>query len=179
MQRKASTPEEADAAPFLLERFLPYELSIAANRASRLFARQYSAAFGLSIPEWRVMAVVGRFGAVAPSAIAERTEMDRVKVSRAVASLVRRGLAGQAVDPEDGRARLVTLSEQGQQTHRAIVALARELDRRLAAGLSAAEREALHAALRKLYAHLRALDAADAVKDAGTKEELARRRARR
>ena len=60
----------ADAAAngFRLEDFLPYQLSVAANRVSRLFARRYSEAFGLSIPEWRVIAVVGRFG----TAVAQR-----------------------------------------------------------------------------------------------------------
>lgn len=78
-------PPAGAAEGFLLEAFLPYELSVAANRISRLFARRYSAEFGLSIAQWRVLAVVGRFGHIAPGAVAERAEMDKVKVSRAAA----------------------------------------------------------------------------------------------
>ena len=73
---------------FRLEDFLPYKLSVAANRVSRLFARRYFEAYGLSIPEWRVLAMVGRFGTLSPSAVGEWTAMDKVKVSRAAASLV-------------------------------------------------------------------------------------------
>ena len=44
-----------------LDRFLPYRLSILSNLISSAIASSYSARFGLSIPEWRVMAVLGRF----------------------------------------------------------------------------------------------------------------------
>ncbi|MCW3476536.1 MarR family winged helix-turn-helix transcriptional regulator [Limobrevibacterium gyesilva] len=161
MQPKSSTDTPPADEPFLLEEFLPYELSVAANRASRLFARRYSEAFGLSIAEWRVMAMVGRFGTISPGAVAERAEMDKVKVSRAVASLVAAGLAEQGPDPQDGRARLLRLTRKGRHMHQDIVPLARTLEAQLAAGLSADEWAALRNCLRKLYAHVRRLDAAE------------------
>ncbi|MBU6498019.1 MAG: winged helix-turn-helix transcriptional regulator [Rhodospirillales bacterium] len=155
---------------FLLEEFLPYELSIAANRASRLFARRYSETFGLSIAQWRVMAVVGRFGTMAAVAVVERSEMDKVKVSRAVASLVAAGLVEQLPDPADGRARLLRLTRRGRQTHQAIVALARTLEGQLATALTAEEWDTLRRCLRKLYAHVRTLDAAEVGAAAGRPE---------
>jgi DNA-binding MarR family transcriptional regulator len=158
MKSKSSDPP----AQFLLEEFLPYELSIAANRTSRLFARRYSEAFGLTIADWRVLAVVGRFGDITPSAVAERTEMDKVRVSRAASGLVARGLLEQVADPDDGRARRLRLSADGNRIHDAIVPLARTLEARLAAGLSAREWASLRACLRKLNAHVRDLDESDA-----------------
>jgi DNA-binding MarR family transcriptional regulator len=149
----------AEAGTFLLEEFLPYALSIAANRSSRLFARHYSEAFGLSIAQWRVLAVVGRFGRISPGTVAERTEMDKVKVSRATAALVARGLLDQAADPADGRARLLGLTEAGRAVHQAIIPLARALEGQLAAGLSAAEWESLRHGLRKLAGHVARLEA--------------------
>jgi DNA-binding MarR family transcriptional regulator len=147
------------AETFLLEDFLPYALSIAANRSSRLFARHYSAAFGLSIAQWRVLAVVGRFGRISPSLVAERTEMDKVKVSRAAAALVSAGLLDQTPDPADGRARLLGLTAAGAATHQAIVPMARALEGQLAAGLDPAEWESLRQTLRKLAEHVRRLEA--------------------
>ena len=67
----AMSPPETALSDFRLEEFLPYRLSVAANRVSRLFARRYSEAFGLSIPEWRVLATIGRFGVLSPSAVGE------------------------------------------------------------------------------------------------------------
>ena len=50
----------------VLEDFVPYRLSVLTNRVSHAIAREYGARFGLSIAEWRVMAVLdkrlGRFG---------------------------------------------------------------------------------------------------------------------
>jgi DNA-binding MarR family transcriptional regulator len=159
MKADASIEEAGD---FLLEEFLPYQLSVAANRTSRLFARSYSRAFGLSIAEWRVMAVLGRFGSLPAVAVAERTEMDKVKVSRAVASLTAAGLLEQLPDPSDGRARKLRLTRAGRRLHGNIVPLARALEAQLASGLTAREWATLRHCLRKLYAHARALDAAGA-----------------
>src|ERR1700712_3337831 len=66
---------------FLLEEFLPYRLSVAANRVSRMFAERYLSASELTVPEWRVLTVVGRSGTISPSAVGELAMMDKVKVS--------------------------------------------------------------------------------------------------
>ena len=52
-----------------------------------------------------LLAAVGRQGVMSPTEAVDRTAMDKVKVSRAAASLVSRGLLRQSRDPEDGRGR--------------------------------------------------------------------------
>ncbi|HKF72197.1 MAG TPA: MarR family transcriptional regulator, partial [Stellaceae bacterium] len=47
---------EADG--LILERFLPYRLSTLTLRISNAIARSYERRFNLSVPEWRVMAVL-------------------------------------------------------------------------------------------------------------------------
>lgn len=151
----------ANGDAFRLEDFLPYRLSVAANRVSRLFARRYSEAYGLSIPEWRVLAIVGRFDTLSPSAVGEWTAMDKVKVSRAAASLVARGLLRQTQDPEDGRGRLLRLTRRGAAVYEGMVPLACELEGQLAEGLSRAEWSALLKALDKLSTHVREFEGVD------------------
>ncbi len=141
---------EENGGAFRLEDFLPYRLSVAANRVSRLFARQYSESYGLSIPEWRMLAVIGRFGTISPSAVGEWTAMDKVKVSRAAASLVARGLVKQAQDPKDGRGRLLRLTRKGMAVRQGMVPLACELEEQLAEGMSRTEWGSLLKALDKL-----------------------------
>lgn len=143
---------------FRLEDFLPYRLSVAANRVSRLCARRYSNAYGLGIPEWRVLAMVGRFGTLSPSAVGEWTAMDKVKVSRAAASLVARGMLRQTQDPQDGRGRLLRLTRKGSAVHQGMVPLAHELEEKLSDGMSRTEWSALLKALDKLNAHVREFD---------------------
>lgn len=149
---------EVNGEAFRLEDFLPYRLSVAANRVSRLFARRYSKSYGLSIPEWRVLAIVGRFGMLSPSAVGEWTAMDKVKVSRATASLVARGLLKQTQDPHDGRGKLLRLTRKGVAVRQGMVPLACELEDQLAEGMSRTEWGSLLKALDKLAAHAKGVD---------------------
>src|SRR6185312_2254225 len=130
----ADAPEEGDDR-FKLEEFLPYQLSVTANRVSRLFAKRFAQEFGLSIPEWRVLVVVGRFGTVSPSMVSEWAAMDKVKVSRAAATLVARGLLKQTQDPSDGRARLLRLTRKGASAYQGVTPLALEIESQLSEGL--------------------------------------------
>ncbi len=168
MQRLSSDRESADrrervpaadARGFALEEFLPYRLSVAANRISRLFARRYSEAFGISIAEWRVMAVLGRFGTLSPGGITERTEMDKVKVSRAAARLAAAGLLSSEADAADGRARRFGLTPRGVRLHAAIVPIARAMEAELAAGMPPADWEALRRLLGAIAGHAGELEA--------------------
>jgi len=152
---------ELNGQAFKLEDFLPYRLSVAANRVSRLFARRYSQAYGLSIPEWRVLAMVGRFGTLSPSAVGEWTAMDKVKVSRAAASLVTRGMLRQTQDPLDGRGRLLRLTRKGTAVHQGVVPMACELEEQLAGGMSRTEWSGLLRALDKLSTHVQGFQGAD------------------
>lgn len=151
-------PVSSAASGFRLEDFLPYQLSVTANRVSRLFAKHYSESFGLSIPEWRVLSVVGRFGTISPSSVSEWTGMDKVKVSRAAAALVHRGLLRQVQDPTDGRARVLSLTRKGTKTHEGVVPLARKLEASLVAGMGKADWTALHKVLQRLNAHVQAIE---------------------
>jgi len=151
----------ASPSDFRLEDFLPYQLSVAANRVSRLFARCYSGAYGLTIPEWRVLATIARFGTVSPTAVGEWTAMDKVKVSRAAAGLAAHGLIRQSPDPEDGRGRLLRMTRKGETVHRAVVPLARALEASLAEGLGHARWATLSKALLRLNAHVQSIEGPD------------------
>ena len=155
---KSSAPGTAkDENVFDLETFLPYELSVVTNRISRAFARRYAEAFGLTIPEWRVMAIVGAFAPLSSNAVCERAAMDKTKVSRAVTSLVEKGYLERARHAADGRLVALALTPAGQSVHQGIVPLAREVETQLVAVLSEAERASLRRVLRKLDTRVREL----------------------
>lgn len=133
-----------------LDRFLPYKLSALSNRVSDAIARQYSERFALSISEWRVMAALGNTPWLSASEVAQRTAMDKVQVSRAVASLVETERVERMPDAEDGRIVRLALSRDGQAVYRQIVPLALELEARLVATLTAEERASLDKIMQKL-----------------------------
>ena len=59
-----------------LDRFMPYRLSVVTNRVSSAIAQHYSQRFNLSIPEWRVIAVLGQNPGLSASQVAERNRVD-------------------------------------------------------------------------------------------------------
>ncbi len=162
--RMVSQDIESDTTgeDFELDDYLPYRLAVASSSVSRLLGRRFAEAYGLAIAEWRVLAVVGRLGVLSPSAVGQTAAMDKVKVSRAAASLVARGLIKQTQDPEDGRGRLLRLTRKGATVHRGLTQVARELETQLANGLSRAEWSSLHKALGRLETHVQALDEPEA-----------------
>lgn len=144
--------KQALVPPLELETFLPYRLSVLSNRVSGRIARSYEKRFGLTIPEWRVMAVLGRFPGLTAAEVAERTAMDKVQVSRAVARLQRAGRIEQKAVDGDRRAKHLSLSAAGTTVYGEIVPLAREMELQLVVSLSVAERTALDQILDKLLA---------------------------
>lgn len=141
----------------ILDEFLPYRLSIVTNRASAAIARHYSKRFGLSIPEWRVMAVLGETPGLSAREVAERTAMDKVQVSRAVQSLLAARRLTRGTDKDDGRVARLSLSERGVAIYREVVPLALKLEREFLSVLSAKERSALEETLTKLSLSLNRL----------------------
>lgn len=147
----------------VLEQFLPYRLSILSNMVSNTIAREYRDQFGLSIPEWRVMAVLGRFGPLTASGVGDRTAMDKVSVSRAVARLIERKLVKRETDPDDRRRSILKLTARGVRTHRQIVPIARGRESELAAALTEEELRSLDRLLAKLQQRASAIAAQETV----------------
>ncbi len=152
---RAASREVAPAAQesgesFELERFFPYRLSVLSNLVSRTIAQLCSERFGISIPEWRVMAVLARFTRLTQNQITERTAMDKVRVSRAVARLVARRFVERRPDKRDRRRMLLRLNRRGRGIYREIVPLARDAEAQLLSALSPAERDQIDRLLKKL-----------------------------
>ena len=109
---------------FDLNAFLPYQLAVAAAHVSRGFADLYRAEFGLSIPEWRVLAHLAQSGSVSVREIQARVDMDKSKVSRAAARLESAGLIEKRENPEDRRLLDMRLTDAGRALIARIVPIA-------------------------------------------------------
>ncbi len=141
-----------------LNEFLPYRLSIASNAVSDAVASAYRTLFGLRIPEWRLVAVLAEGGAMSQQALCGRTRMDKVTVSRAAISLVERGLISRGANPSDQRSHLVALTPAGWDLYEQVAPKALDLERRLFASFSDAERAQLTAMLERMEAAATAID---------------------
>ena len=133
-----------------LSEFLPYQLSITSNAVSGRIALEYRQRFGLSVPEWRVMAVLGDAGPLTQRDLTRLTLMDKVAVNRACKVLEERGLVSRSPNARDGRSHHLELTAQGRAMFDEIMPLALDMEKRLFACLSRGETEALKASLGKL-----------------------------
>jgi len=145
--------------PLHLAQFLPYRLSVLANIVSATISAAYAEAHQLSIPEWRVIAVLAREPGLSAAEVGERTAMDKVAVSRAVAGLLRRRRIVRRQGSADRRRRHLELSPAGMAVYRQVVPSAREYERELLQALSAGEVRHLDACLSKLLDRARTLAA--------------------
>ncbi|KAF1708950.1 MarR family transcriptional regulator [Pseudoxanthomonas kalamensis DSM 18571] len=124
---------------FDLEKLLPYRLSVLSNRVSYAISSEYHRRFGLAITEWRVMAVLGRYPGLSAREVTERTAMDKVAVSRAVARLLERGLVQREIHGDDRRRSVLTLSEAGRSVYDEVAPMVLACERNLLAPLSEEE----------------------------------------
>jgi DNA-binding MarR family transcriptional regulator len=144
--------------PIELERFLPYRLSVLSNAVSSAIAAAYQQRFGLSIPEWRVLAVLARFPALSAAEVAVKTRMDAVAVSRAVSKLQRARRLTRSMAADDRRRSVLKLSAAGAAVYRSVAPLALQYERRLLDALSAAEHAALDRMLDRLLRQAESLN---------------------
>ena len=143
-----------------LDAFIPFRLSYTSNLVSDRIARTYEALFGLTIPEWRLVAVIAEGGGITQAAIGQRTRMDKVTVSRAAIALSARGLLAREGNPDDRRSHLLTLTAAGRDLYAAVAPKALELERRIFAELPREEVEAFVATLRRIDEAALGLDGA-------------------
>jgi DNA-binding MarR family transcriptional regulator len=150
-------PAPANAPALFLDRFVPYRLSVLANTVSASLSGAYARRFGLTVPEWRVVAVLARTPGLSAAEVAARTAMDKVAVSRAVAGLVRGGRVRRAHAAHDRRRSVLTLTVRGRSVYRRIVPLALAYERRLLEALSAEEQATFGELLARLLDRSRRL----------------------
>jgi DNA-binding MarR family transcriptional regulator len=148
--KRKPAPATAEHAPLQLEHFLPYRLSILSNTVSQAIADDYQRRYDLSVTEWRVMAVLARFEGLSAREVAERTAMDKVAVSRALARLVEAGRVSRVTHDDDKRRSVLHLTETGWHIHDEVAPMARARERELLARLDAEERAWLTRILDKL-----------------------------
>jgi DNA-binding MarR family transcriptional regulator len=138
------------ARPLRLDDFMPFRLAFTSNLVGEVVAGAYRSLFELTIPEWRILAVVAEHDGIAQAQIAGLTRMDKVTVSRASIALVGRKLVERGPHAVDRRSHLLRLTEQGRALHREIAPKALELEDRLFASFDKAELEQFAATLRAI-----------------------------
>ncbi len=131
-----------------------YLISALGNRLSVLAARNLRRQLGLSLMEWRVLALLAVEPGATPGRVVEFSAVNKSVVSRAVNSLLKRGLITRAPAPDHGLRTHLDLTPAGQALHDRGIGSRLAAEQTLLNGLPAPERDRLVQVLKRLMGNL-------------------------
>lgn len=141
--------------------FMPYRMAITSNAVSGLISGEYRSEFGLKIPEWRIMAVLGDAGPLTQRDLVRATLMDKVAVNRACKVLEDRGFLQRSPNEHDGRSHHLELTANGREMHGMIWPQAVKMYEKIFSSITTREHAKLRSILDKLLKAARALEGED------------------
>jgi DNA-binding MarR family transcriptional regulator len=144
-------------ADLILDGYLPFRLSVASNKVSTLISKAYEARFGLSVPQWRLLVILSEGGALSQKQVVDRSAMDKVTISRAVAALLGRGLLVRRAHAHDRRVDVLSLSDEGRRIVAEVTPLVLGFEASLMDAIGEDQARALVSMLRALEARAEAL----------------------
>lgn len=155
-EMRRPTATESDVLE--LEGFLPYRLNVLATLVSQSLARVYGERFGISIPEWRILATLGQFTEMTAREIGQHSRMHKTTVSRAVSALEKRHLVARRPNRQDMREAFLAMTPRGQSIYAEIVPLARSFARDLSQDIRAEDLAVVDRVISQLLSRVRSAD---------------------
>ena len=135
---------------------LSFKLHRVANLLSRGAELRYRREFGVSLWEWRTIALLGRSEeAMSLGQLAKEASIDKSQMSRVVAGLAKRRIVLREAHPGDGRGVRLTLTKLGRRIYGGLIRAAAERDAAFRGCLSEREHEVFDRALAKLASEAR------------------------
>ena len=133
-----------------LHDFVPYQLSVTAGRMTQAINGMFERKYQFQIPEWRILMTLAENGALSAHEVADKSSMDRARVSRAQRRMANLELITVTIDDADRRRTILDLTEKGWGIVDAIVPDADRTGEWLLDGLTDEERTQLNSLLTKL-----------------------------
>lgn len=150
MDDRVRRPARAAAPATTIRELVSYRLHQVTLLLSRGAALQYRREFGVSLGEWRTVALLGAQARQSLNQLAAAAGLDKSQMSRVVSGLSARGIVDRAEDSADGRGVRLSLTRAGRRLYDGLIAAARARDAAFLGVLSADERDQLDAVLAKL-----------------------------
>jgi DNA-binding MarR family transcriptional regulator len=142
----------------MIRELLSYRLHMVANLLSRGAELRYRRQFGVSLWEWRTVALLGAVTEpLSLNHLAHAAGIHKSQMSRVVSGLTRRKLVLRAADADDARGVRLTLSRSGRKLYDGLIGAALERDAAFRRCLTKSEKQAFDSALAKLAGQARSL----------------------
>jgi DNA-binding MarR family transcriptional regulator len=135
---------------------LSYRLHVVANLLSRGAELRYRREFGVSLWEWRTIALLGAVTEpLSLNHLAHAAGIHKSQMSRVVSGLAKRKLVLRDTNSEDGRGVHLTLTKAGRKLYEGLIEAAAERDAAFRRCLTPAEKVVFEKALSKLAGQAR------------------------
>ena len=141
-----------------IETIVLHRLLKVSNRLMAPFSTHLEKQYDISINEFRLLMLIGRKGKAVSHELAEMTGVNVMSVSRAVASLEKKGRIKVERDPQNRRRKQLTLTKEGSRLHEIMRPQADRVASYLLSDLKPQEVAALRIILDKLIDTLEAED---------------------
>jgi DNA-binding MarR family transcriptional regulator len=159
---KASCPWinlSRNAANLNVEDFLTFRITRLSNALRTGLTKRYLEEFELSLPEWRLLALIARFAPMRFSEVTSRSSMDKGQVSRTLRVMAKKGLTKmKSIRSPGGRSTealaapvMVSITPKGRALYASVLPVARRRQGEMLLTLSESERVALYSTLDKLF----------------------------
>lgn len=138
-----------------LFRFVPFRMNRLAAEISTALSGEYRDRYGLDIPEWRVMAMLGfRDAPCTAQAVSETTNTHKSTISRAVTALIERKIIERVENTADRREYRLRLTREGRKVYQSLIPRLLRREAQILECLTAAERQQFERLLGKIEAGL-------------------------
>lgn len=159
---------DAEGSGLGVDDFLTTRLSRVVLAMRRAATQSYAQAFGLTVPQWRLLSVLAQAGTLPFAELVVQATTDKALVSRTLRALEERGLVElQAEGPTPRKRLLCSITAAGQALHAQVMPQARRSQAALIRLMAPEERRAVYQALQRVQQHCRA-QAGPGEDDAGT-----------
>jgi len=146
---QAAKPARAAGGATIRE-LLSFRLHVVANLLSRGAALRYKREFGVSLMEWRTLALLGGGAPMSLNELAKLAGLDKSQMSRVVAGLTARSLILREVDESDARGVQLSLSAAGRKIYAGLIEAANQRNDAFLAALDKDEQRVLASVFDKL-----------------------------
>jgi DNA-binding MarR family transcriptional regulator len=141
-----------------IDQFITFRMTRLSNALRNNLSKRYLEEFGLSLPEWRLLALITRFSPVRFSELTSRSSMDKGQVSRTLRVMSKSGLIKMKVLKQRSRSAealaapvVVSVTAKGRGLYESVLPVARRRQAEMLLNLNATERVQLYAILDKLF----------------------------
>ncbi len=134
-----------------LLKFVPFRMNRLSAEISTALSSEYRDRYGIEVPEWRVLATLGfREEPCTAQFIVQHTSTHKSTISRAVTSLLERGLIERVESQVDRREYGLQLSREGKALYQGLIPRLLNREREILACLSTTELRQFENALAKI-----------------------------